>query len=72
MFSSARSIMKWLADCAALVGKQEQPVQWVTPLGLPVVQPYRCRSAGCHRRVRAPPPGSAADTAPAGPTECRF
>jgi len=41
MFSSARSIMQWLADCAALIGKENEPVQWVTPLGLPVVQPYR-------------------------------
>lgn len=59
MFRSARSIMKWLGDCAALVGKQEQPVQWVTPLGLPVVQPYRC--------CRGPP---SADTAPLGTPDC--
>ena len=49
MFRSARSIMKWLADCAALIGKQEAPVQWVTPLGLPVVQPYRRAAAPCPR-----------------------
>jgi DNA-directed RNA polymerase len=41
MFSSARAIMKWLADCAHIVALQRQPVSWITPLGLPVVQPYR-------------------------------
>ncbi|CAM9712481.1 unnamed protein product, partial [Heterosigma akashiwo] len=35
--------MDWLADCAALVAGTGcgAPVAWVTPLGLPVVQPYR-------------------------------
>ena len=29
---------EWLAECAALVAKEGQPMCWVTPLGLPVVQ----------------------------------
>jgi DNA-directed RNA polymerase, mitochondrial len=33
--------MEWLAECARLVAKEGQPVSWVTPLGLPVIQPYR-------------------------------
>lgn len=40
MFLGARNIMKWLADCARIVAKQKEPVAWVTPLGLPIVQPY--------------------------------
>ncbi|XP_039132067.1 DNA-directed RNA polymerase 3B, chloroplastic [Dioscorea cayenensis subsp. rotundata] len=41
MFEAARSIMKWLADCAKVIASENQPVRWTTPLGLPVVQPYR-------------------------------
>lgn len=41
MFEAARGIMSWLGDCAKVVASENQPVQWITPLGLPVVQPYR-------------------------------
>jgi DNA-directed RNA polymerase len=41
LFSSAQMIMDWLADVASLVAKQGQEVSWVTPLGLPVLQPYK-------------------------------
>lgn len=41
LFTSARLIMTWLGACARLVSKDGQPVSWITPLGLPVVQPYR-------------------------------
>lgn len=41
LFSGATAIMKWLGDCSTLVAQQGQPMSWVTPLGLPVVQPYR-------------------------------
>ncbi|XP_022884193.1 DNA-directed RNA polymerase 2B, chloroplastic/mitochondrial-like isoform X2 [Olea europaea var. sylvestris] len=41
MFEAARSIMSWLGDCAKIIASENQPVQWTTPLGLPVVQPYR-------------------------------
>ncbi|KAH7463967.1 hypothetical protein PRIC2_005918 [Phytophthora ramorum] len=44
LFNSARSIMAWLAKCAAKVGESGQPMSWITPLGLPVVQPYRSKS----------------------------
>ncbi|KAI3768449.1 hypothetical protein L2E82_19130 [Cichorium intybus] len=41
MFEGARNIMNWLGDCAKLIASENQPVRWTTPLGLPVVQPYR-------------------------------
>ncbi|XP_051122130.1 DNA-directed RNA polymerase 1B, mitochondrial-like [Andrographis paniculata] len=41
MFEAARSIMSWLGDCAKIIAMENQPVRWTTPLGLPVVQPYR-------------------------------
>ncbi|KAK4763736.1 hypothetical protein SAY87_013174 [Trapa incisa] len=41
MFEAARSIMSWLGDCAKVIASDNQPVRWTTPLGLPVIQPYR-------------------------------
>lgn len=41
MFYSARNIMNWLAECARLIAAENKTVEWATPLGLPVVQPYR-------------------------------
>ncbi|KAG6660092.1 DNA-directed RNA polymerase 2B, chloroplastic/mitochondrial isoform X3 [Carya illinoinensis] len=41
MFEAARSIMSWLGECAKIIASENQTVQWTTPLGLPVVQPYR-------------------------------
>lgn len=41
MFTAARIIMDWLGECAKIIASQNQPVKWTTPLGLPVVQPYR-------------------------------
>ncbi|KAI4320355.1 hypothetical protein MLD38_033848 [Melastoma candidum] len=41
MFEAARSIMAWLGECAKIIALENQPVRWNTPLGLPVVQPYR-------------------------------
>ncbi|XP_015880486.3 DNA-directed RNA polymerase 2B, chloroplastic/mitochondrial [Ziziphus jujuba] len=41
MFEAARNIMNWLGDCAKIIASENQPVRWTTPLGLPVVQPYR-------------------------------
>lgn len=33
--------MGWLGQCAKVVAKQGSAVSWTTPLGLPVIQPYR-------------------------------
>ncbi|CAL6269876.1 unnamed protein product [Bathycoccus prasinos] len=41
MFQNAREVMGWLTHCASVVTKVNAPVQWTTPLGLPVLQPYR-------------------------------
>ena len=32
--------MIWFKSCASQVLRLRQPLEWVTPLGLPVVQPY--------------------------------
>ncbi|MEW5305129.1 MAG: hypothetical protein WDW36_007690 [Sanguina aurantia] len=41
VFSSARDIMKWLADCARIVASLDKPMTWRSPLGFPIEQPYR-------------------------------
>ncbi|KAL8528517.1 hypothetical protein ACS0TY_006087 [Phlomoides rotata] len=41
MFEAARKIMSWLGECAKIIASENEPVCWTTPLGLPVVQPYR-------------------------------
>ncbi|GLU10880.1 hypothetical protein SLE2022_276580 [Rubroshorea leprosula] len=41
MFQAARGIMNWLGECAKIIASENEPVRWITPLGLPVVQPYR-------------------------------
>ena len=49
MFSNARDVMAWLAECATIATSTGAPVRWTTPLGLPVVQPYQRSS---QKRVR--------------------
>ena len=41
IFEPATASMSWLAACASAIGREAAaPVQWTTPLGLPVMQPY--------------------------------
>ncbi|KAL7522519.1 hypothetical protein ACHAWX_007224 [Stephanocyclus meneghinianus] len=41
LFTGARQTMNWLTACARLIAAQGQPVAFVSPIGVPVVQPYR-------------------------------
>jgi len=41
LFIGARQTMNWLATCARLISSQGQPVTWISPIGIPAVQPYR-------------------------------
>jgi DNA-directed RNA polymerase len=43
LFTGARQTMNWLASCARLISSQGQPVSWMSPTGIPAVQPYRMR-----------------------------
>ncbi|NXH17218.1 RPOM protein, partial [Bucco capensis] len=46
MFSATRDIQNWLTESAKLIAQSGRTVEWVTPLGLPIVQPYyRAKSA---------------------------
>ncbi|XP_034387343.1 DNA-directed RNA polymerase, mitochondrial isoform X2 [Cyclopterus lumpus] len=40
MFTGTREIQDWLTESARLISKSGHTVQWVTPLGLPIIQPY--------------------------------
>ncbi|XP_053155711.1 DNA-directed RNA polymerase, mitochondrial [Hemicordylus capensis] len=40
MFSGTREIQGWLTESARLIARSGRTVEWVTPLGLPVIQPY--------------------------------
>ncbi|XP_066889376.1 DNA-directed RNA polymerase, mitochondrial isoform X8 [Kogia breviceps] len=40
MFSGTRSIQRWLTESARLISHTGSAVEWVTPLGIPIVQPY--------------------------------
>ncbi|XP_024009885.1 DNA-directed RNA polymerase 1, mitochondrial [Eutrema salsugineum] len=41
MFEAARAIKTWFGECAKMIASENKAVSWTTPLGLPVVQPYR-------------------------------
>jgi DNA-directed RNA polymerase len=51
LFEDAKAIMTWLAELADIISNQEDPVQWVTPIGFPILQPYRQHTAGQIRTV---------------------
>lgn len=43
LFQGARKSKAWLADCARLISQQGHPVAWISPIGVPAIQPYRQR-----------------------------
>lgn len=44
MFTSTREIQDWFTECARLISNTcNRNVEWITPLGLPIVQPYNNR-----------------------------
>jgi len=41
LFTSSQVMQDWLTECASVIaGECQRNVTWITPLGLPVVQPY--------------------------------
>ena len=41
LFQGARKTKSWLTECARLISQQGHPVAWVSPIGIPAIQPYR-------------------------------
>lgn len=51
MFSGADAIKEWFAETARTVALHNQPMSWITPLGMPVIQPYRRESSQVVRTI---------------------
>lgn len=52
MFTSAREIQNWFTECARFISQQcHHHVEWITPLGLPIVQPYVHKSSNSSSNV---------------------
>ncbi|XP_004378589.1 DNA-directed RNA polymerase, mitochondrial [Trichechus manatus latirostris] len=47
MFSATRAIQHWLTESARLISHMGSAVEWVTPLGIPVIQPYHRTAKVC-------------------------
>jgi len=41
LFTGAKKTMNWLTTCARLITQHGYPVAWISPIGLPAIQPYR-------------------------------
>lgn len=41
LFTGAKDTMNWLTTCARMISQHGYPVAWVSPIGLPAIQPYR-------------------------------
>ena len=46
MFQQAHSIKDWLSNSAWKVAASGSPVGWITPMGMPVIQPYHKERSG--------------------------
>lgn len=44
-------MQEWFAETARTVALHNQPMSWITPLGLPVIQPYRRESSQIVRTI---------------------
>lgn len=45
LFTGARETMNWLTTCARMITQHGFPLAWVSPIGLPAIQPYRQKKA---------------------------
>ena len=41
LFIGAKQTMDWLSTCARMITQHGYPVAWISPIGIPAVQPYR-------------------------------
>uniref|UniRef100_A0A7E4UYQ3 DNA-directed RNA polymerase n=1 Tax=Panagrellus redivivus TaxID=6233 RepID=A0A7E4UYQ3_PANRE len=64
-FTASMNIKEWLRDCASATTQLMKPIEWTTPLGMPVMQPYLsieskqnkiCLLPVRHKQVNAFPP----------------
>ena len=45
LFHDANKIKEWFAKCARVVASTDETVKWISPIGLPCVQPYKTVSS---------------------------
>lgn len=65
LFTGAKETMNWLTICARLIAENGHPVAWVSPIGVPAVQPYRRTTAGtCVTLVQSVNVSNASDNMP--------
>lgn len=41
LFVGAKQTMDWLTTCARMITQHGYPVAWISPIGIPAIQPYR-------------------------------
>jgi DNA-directed RNA polymerase, mitochondrial len=41
----AQKTKNWLTECARLITRHGHPVAWISPIGVPAIQPYRLKRA---------------------------
>jgi DNA-directed RNA polymerase, mitochondrial len=41
LFTGAKDTMNWLTTCARMITQHGYPVAWMSPIGIPAIQPYR-------------------------------
>ena len=41
LFVGAKQTMDWLTTCARMITQHGYPVAWISPIGVPAIQPYR-------------------------------
>lgn len=41
LFIGAKETMNWLTACARMITQHGYPVAWISPIGIPAIQPYR-------------------------------
>lgn len=63
VLSLSPPLQRWLAESARLIARTGSAVEWVTPLGIPIIQPYHHDSKVL---VRAPSPPPTPPNPPRG------
>jgi DNA-directed RNA polymerase len=51
VFQNAKRIMDWLGEVSYKVAKEGHEMSWITPLGLPILQPYKAQSGYTVRTI---------------------
>lgn len=56
LLTQCPSLQRWLTESARLISLTGSAVEWITPLGIPIIQPYHRDSKVMVRAVPHPHP----------------